>query len=74
MTSKAAALLAACVSDAAARPLHWIYNVDKINDVLNAEHKSNPEFFPESKSPFYSLKTGENSCYIDEAKVRGLRF
>ena len=25
------------------------------------------EFWPESKSPFYSIPTGQNSCYFDES-------
>jgi hypothetical protein len=26
-----------------------------------------PEFLPESKSPYYSIPTGQNSCYFDQA-------
>lgn len=63
---KVGSLLGAAVGDAAARPLHWVYDLTDLNKYIrsNPEH---PEFWPESKSPFYSLPTGENSCYWDQA-------
>ena len=63
-----AALLGACAADAAARPLHWVYDVDALAAHLKEkELQDAPEFYPESRSPFYSLDTGDNSCYFDEA-------
>lgn len=69
---KVAAVVGACVGDAAARPLHWVYDMSALNRYLkNDGHGTDrtqaPEFFPENRSPFYSLPTGENSCYWDIA-------
>ena len=65
-----ASILGACVADAAARPLHWVYDMSQLKRYLNdkvgatAEEKSVdrnrfPEFYPESKSPFYSVSREE---------------
>jgi len=54
-------ILGAAVADAAARPLHWIYDQADL-DTLFQENRV-PEFWPESKSPFYTLPTGDRSCY-----------
>ena len=67
---KVAALVGACVADAAARPLHWVYDMSALNQYLKADlggvdRTAEPEFYPENKSPFYNLPTGENSCYWD---------
>ena len=68
---KIAALVGACVADAASRPLHWVYDMEALEKYLNVTFDDNidrikqPEFYPENKSPFYSLPTGENSCYFD---------
>ena len=43
----AAALVAALVGDAAARPLHWIYDQQELNTLL--EGRDEVEFWPESK-------------------------
>jgi len=56
-----ASILGAAVADAAARPLHWIYDQTEL-DKLFQENRV-PEFWPESKSPFYTLPTGDRSCY-----------
>ena len=61
-----AAILGACVADAAARPLHWVYDMSALNRYLGQkigdtdEEKSidrykYPEFFPENRSPFYNV-------------------
>ena len=60
------ALLGACVADAAARPMHWVYDADALRRHLSGVEEA-PEFFPENRSPFYDLPTGENSCYFDLA-------
>ena len=68
---KIAALVGACVADAPARPLHWVYDMEALEKYLNetfddqVDRTKQPEFYPENKSPFYSLPTGENSCYFD---------
>ena len=74
---KVAAILGACVADAASRPLHWVYDMNALHKYLTEDHVGlesvdrnlEPEFFPENKSPFYSLPTGENSCYFDITKA-----
>jgi len=63
---KVGCLLGAAVGDAAARPLHWVYDLRDLNRYIQS-NPGQPEFWPESKSPFYSLPTGENSCYWDQA-------
>jgi len=67
---KVASVVGACVADAASRPLHWVYNMDNLDSYLKSnlggvDRTLHPEFFPESRSPFYSLPTGSNSCYYD---------
>lgn len=56
-----ASILGAAVADAAARPLHWIYDQADLEKLFQ-ENRA-PEFWPESKSPFYTLPTGDRSCY-----------
>ena len=63
---KVSCLLGAAVADAAARPLHWVYDLSVLNRAVSAD-PSRPEFLPQSHSPYYSLPTGDNSCYWDEA-------
>jgi len=63
---KVACLLGAAVADAAARPLHWVYDLGDLNKAIRS-NPDVPEFLPESKSPFYTLPTGANSCYWDQA-------
>ena len=60
-STAAACILGAAVGDAAARPLHWVYDRSEMEKILQ-ENRA-PEFWPENKSPFYSLPTGERSCY-----------
>ena len=70
---KVAAVLGSCVADAAARPLHWVYDMEAMEIYLTKEKQGDelvdrnqePEFYPVNKSPFYSLPTGDNSCYFD---------
>ena len=70
---KVAAILGAVVADAAARPLHWVYDNKELQSYIEQVWET-PEFLPENKSPFYSLPTGENSCYWDvtEASLTAL--
>lgn len=65
-----AAVLGACVADAAAQPLHWNYDTKKLDEKLqNADKHENPEFLHPSGNPFYTLPTGSNTCYADQAFV-----
>ncbi|XP_071511473.1 crystallin J1A-like [Diadema antillarum] len=59
-----AAIIGALVGDAAAQPIHWIYNLNKLKDVLGSSE--NPEFRVPSANPFYCIETGKNTCYGDQ--------
>ncbi|TNN53622.1 Crystallin J1C [Liparis tanakae] len=61
------AIVGSAVADAAAQPLHWVYDLQKLQVIL-AQHP-NPEFCPESANPFYRRQTGQQSCYGDQAVV-----
>ena len=52
-----AILLGAAVADAAARPLHWIYDTDEIQELIGA--KADPEFWPKSEFKFSLLLSQE---------------
>jgi len=56
-------IIGAVVADAASLPLEWIYKDATMKEIVGDK---NPEFWPESKCPFYSLPTGNLSCYGDE--------
>lgn len=59
-----AAILGAVVADAAAQPLHWVYDpVTMRRAVADVEY---PEFLPNSVNPFYDLPAGNQSPYGDE--------
>uniref|UniRef100_A0A3B3CE55 Selenoprotein J n=2 Tax=Oryzias melastigma TaxID=30732 RepID=A0A3B3CE55_ORYME len=62
------AIIGAAVADAAAQPMHWIYNPDRLKEVLS-DLEPYPEFRPESANPFYCRATGEQTCYGDQAYV-----
>lgn len=61
------AIVGAAVADAAAQPLHWVYDLPKLQKILAQD--PNPEFRSESANPFYRRQTGEQSCYGDQAYV-----
>lgn len=54
-------------SFSAAQPLHWVYDLQKLQGFLAQD--PNPEFRAESANPFYRRQTGEQSCYGDQAFV-----
>jgi len=60
---KISCLLGAVVADAASLPLEWIYQDDKMTAIVG---DNNPEFWPQSHCPFFSVPTGSVSCYTDE--------
>ncbi|KAG5850532.1 hypothetical protein ANANG_G00083460 [Anguilla anguilla] len=62
------AIIGAAVADAAAQPLHWIYNPEKLSTIL-AQEGPCPEFRPQSANPFYRRETGQQTCYGDQAFV-----
>jgi len=67
MLKKLHIFLGATVADAAARPLHWIYNEKKLKSYIKS--KKDVTFFKQNRSPFYSIKTGEVSGYNDIGQV-----
>lgn len=48
--------------------MHWIYSQDKLEEILS-DLEPCPEFRPQSANPFYLRKTGEQTCYGDQAYV-----
>ncbi len=59
--------LGATVADAAARPLHWVYNQKKLLEHI--KKKKDFTFLKKNKSPFYNIKTGKVSGYNDIGQV-----
>ena len=59
--------LGATVADAAARPLHWVYDPKKLNKYIKG--KKEIAFLKKNRSPFYSVKTGNVSGYNDVGQV-----
>jgi len=59
--------LGATVADAAARPLHWVYDPKKLKSYIKG--KKDIAFFKENKCPFYSIPLGAVSGYNDMAQV-----
>lgn len=57
-----AAVVGSMVADAATRPTHWLYDAEKMLKTIGS---SNPEFWPENLSPFYTRELGKRSCYSD---------
>ena len=55
--------LGSTVADAAARPLHWVYNQKKLLTYIKG--KKDFTFLKTNKSPFYNIKTGKVSGYND---------
>ena len=59
--------LGATVADAAARPLHWVYNQKKLLSYIRG--KKDFTFLKNNKSPFYNIKTGKVSGYNEVGQV-----
>ena len=59
--------LGATVADAAARPLHWVYDQKKLRSYI--KKKKDFSFLKKNKSPFYEIKTGNVSGYNDVGQV-----
>ena len=59
--------LGATVADAAARPLHWVYNQKKLLNYIKG--KQDFTFLKKNKSPFYNIKTGKVSGYNEVGQV-----
>ena len=67
MLKKLHIFLGATVADAAARPLHWVYNEKKLKSYL--KNRKEIAFLKTNKCPFYSINTGEVSGYNDVGQV-----
>jgi len=63
--------LGATVADAAARPLHWVYDPKKLKGYIKG--KKEFAFLKKNKSPFYSIKTGNVSGYNDFSTIHSVR-
>ncbi|XP_013382274.1 crystallin J1A-like [Lingula anatina] len=61
------AIVGSLVADAAGQPIHWIYNTEVLDKVLQG--RTHPEFIEESHCPFYKQPTGRFTCYGDQALV-----
>jgi len=59
--------LGATVADAAARPLHWVYDPKKLNSYI--KKKKDITFLKKNRCPFYNIKTGNVSGYNDVGQV-----
>ena len=59
--------MGATVADAAARPLHWVYNQKKLQSYIKG--KKDFTFLKKNKSPFYNIKTGKVSGYNEIGQV-----
>ena len=59
--------LGATVADAAARPLHWVYNQKKLLSYIKG--KKDFTFLKQNKSPFYNIRTGKVSGYNEIGQV-----
>ena len=59
--------LGATVADAAARPLHWVYNQKKLLTYIKG--KQDFTFLKKNRSPFYNIKTGRVSGYNEVGQV-----
>jgi hypothetical protein len=56
------AIIGSLVADAAAQPIHWVY--EGMQDML--EGMEHPEFRPTSANPYYNIPTGLQSPYGDQ--------
>ncbi len=59
--------LGATVADAAARPLHWVYNQKKLLKYIKG--KKDFTFLKKNRSPFYNIRTGKVSGYNEIGQV-----
>ncbi|OWZ06401.1 ADP-ribosylation/Crystallin J1 [Phytophthora megakarya] len=60
-----AAVTGAFVADASTMGLHWIYDGEKMKELVSAR-SSGPEFYEPPSCPFYSYESGALSPYGDE--------
>ena len=67
---RTAALLGGFVADAAAMPLHWIYDTSLIADILrNTSRSATPEFLPHSYVQYYDYAPGLWTPFGEQMEV-----
>ena len=67
---RVAALVGGFAADAAAMPLHWIYDTDAIATILTAANRTaSPEFLVPSHAPYYDYPPGEFSPFGEQMLV-----
>ncbi|XP_043548509.1 selenoprotein J isoform X2 [Chiloscyllium plagiosum] len=59
------AVVGSLVADAAGQPLHWIYDVKRLDQILKGR-EGTPEFVDPGQGPFYRQPTGAQSGYGDQ--------
>ncbi|XP_067889082.1 selenoprotein J isoform X2 [Heterodontus francisci] len=59
------AVIGSLVADAAGQPLHWIYDVSRLDQILKGR-EGTPEFVDPSQGLFYRRPTGAQSGYGDQ--------
>uniref|UniRef100_UPI00398E6429 selenoprotein J isoform X2 n=1 Tax=Pristiophorus japonicus TaxID=55135 RepID=UPI00398E6429 len=59
------AVIGSLVADAAGQPLHWIYDVKRLDQILKGREDT-PEFVDPSHCPYYHQATGAQSGYGDQ--------
>lgn len=64
---KVAAVVGALVADAAAQPIHWNYDVNKLDAILG--ETDDVTFWTPSINPFYNIDVGRQTCYGDQSYV-----
>jgi len=64
---KIGAVVGSAVCDAAAQPLHWMYDLGKMQALVG--DKAEIEFHEPAGNPFYRRECGKNTCYGDQAYV-----
>ena len=67
---RVAALMGAFVADAAAMPLHWIYDTNQIATILRRTGRTaTPEFLPKSHCEYYAYASGEFTPFGEQMEV-----
>eukprot|EP00051_Salpingoeca_urceolata_P027912 m.483934 g.483934 ORF g.483934 m.483934 type:complete len:606 (-) comp23122_c0_seq1:39-1856(-) len=61
-----AAILGSFVCDAAAMPLHWIYSVEKIQELVNKRASRDPAFYTPVSSPYYTYPEGAQTPFGEQ--------
>lgn len=61
----AGAIAGGALADAASMPLHWIYDVPKLTELIG---DADPAFFDPPSCPFYAYDAGRNTPYGDQVR------